>query len=117
MSKRDPGEPITVEIWGGTYAIRGGGDPERLRILAAEVDARMRELAEPERGADPIKVAILAALRIAEEGRAARDEGARAARDAARRIDACSSLLALEDDPAPSRHEEGVSLDGTLPLG
>ena len=60
-------EPTTVEIYGSTYNVRGEGDPAYLAELARFVDARMREVANQMSSADPMKIAILAALNIADD--------------------------------------------------
>lgn len=56
-----------VEIFGQTYNVRGDGDPDYLTELARYVDARMREVAAEVTTVDPMKIAILAALNIADE--------------------------------------------------
>ena len=56
-----------VEIFGSTYVIRGGQEPEYLTELAAQVDRRMRDLAEHVANAEPGRLAILAALNLADE--------------------------------------------------
>jgi cell division protein ZapA len=56
-----------VEIFGSTYHVRGEDDPEHLREVAALVDRRMREIAEKVATVDTAKIAILAALNIADE--------------------------------------------------
>jgi cell division protein ZapA len=60
-------EPTEVEIFGQTYSVRGEGDPNYLMELARVVDARMREVAAQVSTVDPLKIAILAALNIADE--------------------------------------------------
>ena len=60
-------EPTEVEIFGQTYNVRGEGDPNYLTELARFVDARMREVAAEVATVDPMKIAILAALNIADE--------------------------------------------------
>jgi cell division protein ZapA len=60
-------EPVTVEIFGETYIVRGEGDPAYLTELARIVDDRMREIAPQVATGDPTKIAILAALNIADE--------------------------------------------------
>lgn len=62
-----PDGPTPVTIFGRTYSLRGGGDPAHLSRLAGEVDRRMREVAEATGTADTLKVAILAALNIADD--------------------------------------------------
>jgi len=58
---------MPVTIFGRTYHLRGEGDPGYLAELAAEVDRRMKEVADATGTADTLKVAILAALNIADE--------------------------------------------------
>jgi cell division protein ZapA len=69
--ERDMG-PTPVSIYGRTYHLRGEGDPDYLVQLAAEVDQRMREIAESTGTADTLKVAILAALNVADDWMQAR---------------------------------------------
>ncbi|HEX8155417.1 MAG TPA: cell division protein ZapA [Thermoanaerobaculia bacterium] len=63
----DKHDPTTVEIFGQTYNVRGEGDPNYLTELAQFVDSRMREVAAQVATVDPMKIAILAALNIADE--------------------------------------------------
>jgi cell division protein ZapA len=56
-----------VEIYGQTYNVRGEGDPDYLAELARFVDSRMREVAASVATVDATKIAILAALNIADE--------------------------------------------------
>ena len=60
-------DSTTVEIFGQTYNVRGEGDPDYLAELARFVDSRMREVAAQVATVDPMKIAILAALNIADE--------------------------------------------------
>lgn len=64
---REAMEATEVEIFGQTYTARGHDDEEYLRELAALVDRKMREVAEHVADPDPRRVAILAALNIADE--------------------------------------------------
>ena len=57
----------SVEIFGQSYNVRGEGDPDYLTELARFVDSRMREVAAQVSTVDPVKIAILAALNIADE--------------------------------------------------
>ena len=68
-----------VEIFGAVYHVRGEQDPERLRDLAAFVDRRMQDVAQQVATVDTAKIAILAALNIADElfGARKRQEGER----------------------------------------
>jgi cell division protein ZapA len=58
---------IRVEIYNQTYNIRSDGDSEYLMQLADFVDSRMREISSGTLTVDSLKVAILAALHIADE--------------------------------------------------
>lgn len=58
---------IRVEIYNQTYNIRSDGDTEYLTRLADFVDGRMREISSGTLTVDSLKVAILAALHIADE--------------------------------------------------
>jgi cell division protein ZapA len=60
-------DSTTVEIFGQSYNVRGDGDPNYLAELARFVDSRMREVAAQVATVDPMKIAILAALNIADE--------------------------------------------------
>jgi cell division protein ZapA len=62
----------TVEIYGQSYHVRGTSSPEYIAQLAAFVDERMREVSELTPTVDTLKVAILAALNIADKYIAAR---------------------------------------------
>lgn len=88
-----PTDSVDVEIFGATYTLRGGADPELIRSLAREVDARMRELASPGGAADPLKVAVLAALRLGDDLRASREGSAREESHQVSRIAACGDRL------------------------
>jgi cell division protein ZapA len=58
---------IRVEIYNQTYNIRSDGDSEYVTGLAEFVDSRMREISSGTLTVDSLKVAILAALHIADE--------------------------------------------------
>lgn len=60
-------DPTAVEIYGQTYNVRGEGDPAYLTELARFVDSRMRYVGSQVSSTDPMRIAILAALNIADE--------------------------------------------------
>ena len=62
----DKPQLIHVEIFGQTYAVRGGADPRYIEELAAYVDKQMREVSRAG-VVDTLKIAVLAALNIADE--------------------------------------------------
>jgi cell division protein ZapA len=69
------GAATAVTIYGRTYHLRGSEDEPYLRELAAVVDRKMREVAEGSATADTVKIAILAALNIADDYLQARRGG------------------------------------------
>ncbi len=58
---------IRVEIYDQAYNLRGVEDEEYIRELAAYVDAKMREISEATHTVDSLRLAVLAALHIADE--------------------------------------------------
>jgi cell division protein ZapA len=67
VSERASASTTEVEIFGATYVIRGGQQPEYLNELAGEVDRRMRELAGHVTSPESGRLAILTALNLADE--------------------------------------------------
>jgi cell division protein ZapA len=57
---------VTVEIYDQIYHL-SGQDPEQIRRLAELVDARMRSVAAQGKTVDSLRVAVLAALNLADE--------------------------------------------------
>jgi cell division protein ZapA len=57
---------VTVEIYDQLYHL-SGQDSEHIRELAAKVDAKMRAVAAQGRTVDSLRVAVLAALNLADE--------------------------------------------------
>ena len=58
---------VTVEIHGQQYPIRSGLDPAYVAELAAYVDEKMRLAARESPSGETLKLAVLAALNIADE--------------------------------------------------
>lgn len=65
---------VNVEIHAQQYPIRSGLDPAYVAELAAYVDAKIRLAAQETPAGDTLKLAVLAALNIADEVFRARDE-------------------------------------------
>jgi cell division protein ZapA len=61
-----PQEPVSVEIYDQVYHLRGE-DPVYIARLAALVDSRMRAVAAHGTTVDSLRVAVLAALNVADE--------------------------------------------------
>jgi cell division protein ZapA len=57
---------VRVEIFDQAYNLRGS-DPEHILKLAEYVDAKMRAVAEATNTIDTVRLAVLAALNIADE--------------------------------------------------
>jgi cell division protein ZapA len=62
-----PKNRVTVTIMGDEYTIRGSSSPESLEEAARHVDRLMRSLAEKNRQLSGYKIAVLAALNLADE--------------------------------------------------
>ena len=58
---------MRVDIYDQSYNVNAGENEEYLQELAAYVDTKMREAAGATRTVDSLKVAVLAALNIADE--------------------------------------------------
>jgi len=58
---------VKIEIYDQTYNVNADQNEEYLKELATYVNARMRVVAETTRTVDSLKVAVLAALNIADE--------------------------------------------------
>jgi len=56
-----------VEIFGQEYKIKGVGDPQYIHMIAGYVDKKMREIAHSSGIMSQSRIAILAALNIADE--------------------------------------------------
>jgi cell division protein ZapA len=64
--RSDPPGYVTVEIYDQVYHL-SGQDTVHIRELAARVDAKMRAVAAQGRTVDSLRVAVLAALNLADE--------------------------------------------------
>jgi cell division protein ZapA len=61
------GRVIPVEIHGQRYPIRSGLEPEYVAQLAAYVDEKMRTAGDSTPTGDSLRLAVIAALNIADE--------------------------------------------------
>src|SRR5262245_42676449 len=84
---------IKVEIYDQAYTVRSDGDPEYLKQLADYVDQRMREISSGTLTVDSRKVAILAALYIADELHQLRKMSEQVDEQLATRSSECSEML------------------------
>src|SRR5688572_29709655 len=58
---------VQVEIFGQVFSVKAGQEPGYIEHLAAYVDAQMREIGRVGSAVDSMKIAVLAALNIADE--------------------------------------------------
>lgn len=86
-------QTIRVEIYNQTYSIRSDGDNEYIQELAEYVDRKMREISSGTLTVDSLKVAILAALHIADEFYQLRHSQAQTDSQLATRSSECSEML------------------------
>jgi len=66
VSKPAAANSVRVEIYDQTYHLRGT-DPEYITKLGEYVDQKMRSVAEQTQTVDSLRLAVLAALNIADE--------------------------------------------------
>lgn len=84
---------IRVEIYNQTYNIRSDGENEYIMRLAEYVDGKMREISSGTMTVDSLKVAILAALHIADEFHQMKGQFEQADAQLAARSAECAEML------------------------
>ena len=93
MSEEPEPTSIRVKIYDREYAFRTTGDPEQLQALCASLDRRMREIADSTGAVDTLKLAVLAALSLADDAQRLREEMKKFDESIGRRSLACVSML------------------------
>ena len=58
---------VHVDIHGQRYAVRSDLDPQYISELAAHLDEKMRSAARELASADPLRIAVIAALNLTDE--------------------------------------------------
>lgn len=58
---------VNVKIFGEDYVVKGTEDPEYIQMLAAYVDRKMQSISQRMPNLPATKVAVLAALNLADE--------------------------------------------------
>src|SRR4051812_32484675 len=86
-------QTIRVEIYNQTYSIRSDGDNDYIMELAEYVDTKMREISSGTLTVDSLKVAILAALHIADEYHQLKATYSQADLNLGQRSSECSEML------------------------
>jgi cell division protein ZapA len=89
----DSGRVIPVEIHGQRYPIRSALEPEYVIRLAAYVDEKMRAAGDSSPTGDSIRLAVLAALNIADELFRCRDVSRATTGEIAERAEELERLL------------------------
>jgi len=82
-------EGIKVEIYDQSYVMKGELDGDYVQALARMVDAKMRSIATRTRTVDTLRVAVLAAMNIADECQQLRSKMAAVEQ----RVAECSNVL------------------------
>ena len=88
-----PKNSVQVTIFGEVYTVRSEGDVEYIREVAQYVDRKMQEVADKTTNKSPARVAILAALGIADELFRERERGEHGLTDLEQRANSIISLL------------------------
>ncbi len=82
-----------VEIFGQEYRIRGVGNPQYIHKIAGYVDKKMREIAHSSGILSQTRIAILAALNIADELYQEREEREKVQGELGRQAERLGELL------------------------
>jgi len=110
---KDEGRLVTVEINGQRYPIRTQLDASYVADLAAYVEHKMLLASRESPAGDTLKIAVLAALNIADECFRAKEDGSAHRSGLTERARELERLLDLAlDASAPA----GVPADGDTPL-
>ena len=86
-------QSIRVEIYNQTYNIRSDGDNDYILRLAEYVDGKMREISSGTLTVDSLKVAILAALHVADEFHQLKNQQEQSDAQLASRSAECAEML------------------------
>jgi cell division protein ZapA len=89
----NPQDAVRVEIFDQEYQIKGGLDPQYLGVLAKYVDEKMRQIAARSHNVDSARVAVLAALNIADEFHQVKTKYDSIAQQVEQKVGACNEVL------------------------
>jgi cell division protein ZapA len=76
---------VHIEIFGQTYAVKGGADPSYVERLGAYLDNQMKEVSRASGAVDSVRIAVLAGLNIADELFRLKEQGQKGEGEAAHR--------------------------------
>lgn len=106
-----PNSSIRVQIFGKVHQLRADDDPEHTRRVAELVDSRMSRIADHGGAADSYRVAVLAALEIADELLRSREELAEYLGAVNDESDRLAALLEHMDDAASEESSMEAAAD------
>jgi cell division protein ZapA len=84
---------VKIEIYDQVYNVNADGNEAYLHELAAYVDGKMRSIADATHMVDSLKVAVLAALNIADETFAMRKRQQETEGPLRKRVEKCVSMV------------------------
>ena len=84
---------MKIEIYDQLYNVNGDQNEEYLKELAAYVDGKMRTIAESTHMVDSLKVAVLAALNIADEMFTTRQKQQEIEGSLRKRVEKCVAMV------------------------
>jgi cell division protein ZapA len=84
---------MKIEIYDQLYSVQADGNEDYLNELAAFVDSKMRTVAEATRTVDSLKVAVLAALNIADEMFTLRQQQQKLEGPLRKRVEKCVAMV------------------------
>jgi cell division protein ZapA len=84
---------VKIDIYDQSYNVNADQNEEYVKELAGYVDAKMRAVAEATRTVDSLKVAVLAALNIADEMFALRERQRQVEGPLRQRVEKCADLV------------------------
>ena len=106
-------ESVKVTIFGKEYTLKGGADAEYVQEVAAFVDERMNEVARSAAVASTDRVAILAAVNIADELFREQQKRMETTATLEDRSEYLTRILIQEVGEGRTASESGDSLPGT----
>jgi cell division protein ZapA len=84
---------VKIDIYDQVYNVNASDNEEYLKEIAAFVDQKMRDVAQATRTVDTVKVAVLAALNIADELFVARERQEKIEGPLRKRVEKCVTLV------------------------
>jgi cell division protein ZapA len=84
---------LKIDIYDQTYNVNAAENEQYVKDLAAYVDAKMREIAETTHTVDSVKVAVLAAVNIADQLFTLRERQQRIEGPVRQRVQRCVALV------------------------